>query len=210
MFDEKRYFDSGKDSLVFSLAGVKFGLAICEDSWNTSVPAQAKSDGAQVLLILNGSPYHMNKQHLRQQVMRDNVSAQGMSLAFANLVGGQDELIFDGNSFVLNQQGKLVAQLKHAQEDMQLITFDNGQPVAGVLEPELSVEAQVYQALVLGVRDYISKNGFPSVLLGLWRGFRVNLGNCGRCIGCRESAGRDDAVALYRRNIVDRFARNGG
>lgn len=167
VFDEKRYFDSGKDSLVFSLAGVKFGLAICEDSWNTSVPAQAKSDGAQVLLILNGSPYHMNKQHLRQQVMRDNVSAQGMSLAFANLVGGQDELIFDGNSFVLNQQGKLVAQLKHAQEDMQLITFDNGQPVAGVLEPELPVEAQVYQALVLGVRDYISKNGFPSVLLGL-------------------------------------------
>ena len=167
VFDEKRYFDAGTEVLVFELHQTKFAVAICEDTWNTPMPAQAKAAGAEVLLVLNGSPFHMNKQHLRYQVMRDNVSAQGMSLAYANLVGGQDELIFDGNSFVLDAAGQLRAQLKHAQEDMQLIEFSGANPVSGLIEPELPLEAQVYQALVLGVRDYIGKNGFPGVLLGL-------------------------------------------
>ncbi len=167
VFDEKRYFEAGSDVVVFELGKIKFGVAICEDTWNAQMPAQAKAAGAEVLLVLNGSPFHMNKQHLRYQVMRDNVTQQGMSLAYANLVGGQDELIFDGNSFVLDSGGALRAQLKHAQEDMQLIEFDEGQPVSGVIEPELPIEAQVYQALVLGVKDYIGKNGFPGVLLGL-------------------------------------------
>jgi NAD+ synthase (glutamine-hydrolysing) len=167
VFDEKRYFDAGQDPLVFELENTRFGVTICEDAWTTSVPAQAKAAGAQVLLVLNGSPFHMNKQHLRYQVMRDKVTAQGMALVYANLVGGQDELIFDGNSFVTDSDGKIVAQLKHAEEDMQLIEFVGGNPQLAVIESNLSVEAQVYQALVLGVRDYITKNGFPGVLLGL-------------------------------------------
>ena len=167
VFDEKRYFDSGTAPMVFSLDNVTFGVTICEDTWSSATPAQARAAGAQVLLVLNGSPFHMNKQHLRYQVMRDHVSAQGMSLVYANLVGGQDELIFDGNSFVLDQQGQLRAQLKHAAEDMQIIEFDGATPHAGVIETSVSTEAQVYQALVLGVRDYIGKNGFPSVLLGM-------------------------------------------
>lgn len=167
VFDEKRYFDAGKDVLVFELESVKFGVAICEDTWSKQMPAQAKAAGAEVLLVLNGSPFHMNKQHMRYQIMRDNVTQQGMALVYANLVGGQDELIFDGSSFVLDRLGQLKAQLKHAQEDMQLIEFAGANPVAGVIAPVSTIEAQVYQALVLGVRDYVGKNGFPSVLLGL-------------------------------------------
>jgi NAD+ synthase (glutamine-hydrolysing) len=167
VFDEKRYFEAGRDVLVFELDTIKFGVAICEDTWSADMPAQAKAAGAEVLLVLNGSPFHMNKQHLRYQVMRDNVTQQGMALAYANLAGGQDELIFDGNSFVMDRTGKLQAQLKHAREDMQLIEFNGPNPGPGFIEPEMSVEAQVYQVLVLGVRDYIFKNRFPGVLLGL-------------------------------------------
>ncbi|MET3120746.1 NAD+ synthase (glutamine-hydrolyzing) [Oxalobacteraceae bacterium GrIS 2.11] len=167
VFDEKRYFDAGHDTVVFELGAVKFGIAICEDTWNSAMPSQAKAAGAEVLLVLNGSPFHMNKQHLRYQVMRDNVTRHGMAMAYANLVGGQDELIFDGNSFVLNSAGQLRVQMKHVQAEMRLIDFEGAEPLAGVIEPELSLEAQVYQALVLGVRDYITKNGFPGVLLGL-------------------------------------------
>ncbi len=170
VFDEKRYFSSSDVPLVFDVKGVRFGVNICEDTWFSHAPARARAAGAQVLLVPNGSPYHMHKQQLRYDVMRANVTSQGLSLVFTNLVGGQDELIFDGNSFVLDQQGQVKAQLLHAQEDLQVIEFDGATPVASPtssIAPTLSLEAQVYQALVLGVRDYIGKNGFPHVLLGL-------------------------------------------
>lgn len=167
VFDEKRYFTSSEQALVFDVKGTKFGINICEDTWFPRAPALAKQAGAQVLLILNGSPYHMNKQLLRLDVMRANVTRQGMPLVFANLVGGQDELIFDGNSFAMDVAGELVASLAHAEEDLQLIEFDGVQIRNPKMAPALSIEAQVYQALVLGVRDYVGKNGFPSVLIGL-------------------------------------------
>ena len=167
VFDEKRYFSSGTDACVFDVKGVRFGINICEDTWYARAPAQAKAAGAQVLLVLNSSPYHMNKQHLRQEVMRANVSALGLSLVYANQIGGQDELIFDGNSFVLDQAGEVQARLRHLAEDMEVIKFDGATPLPAKIQPLLSVEAQVYQALVLGVRDYVGKNGFPGVLLGL-------------------------------------------
>ncbi|MQQ99983.1 NAD+ synthase [Glaciimonas soli] len=170
VFDEKRYFSSSDVPFVFEVKGVRFGVNICEDTWFSHAPARARAAGAQVLLVPNGSPYHMHKQQLRYDVMRANVTSQGLSLVFTNLVGGQDELIFDGNSFVLDQQGQVKAQLSHAQEDLQVIEFDGATPLASStsgITPTLSLEAQVYQALVLGVRDYIGKNGFPHVLLGL-------------------------------------------
>ncbi|MGS0744102.1 NAD+ synthase [Glaciimonas sp. GG7] len=168
VFDEKRYFSSADVPFVFDVKGVRFGLNICEDTWSPHAPSRARAAGAQVLLVPNGSPFHMNKQHLRYEVMRANVATLGMSMVYANLVGAQDELIFDGNSFVMDQQGEVTAQLKHAQEDLQIVEFDGASPLTtmSVIAP-LSLEAQVYQALVLGVRDYIGKNGFPSVLLGL-------------------------------------------
>lgn len=125
----------------------------------------------------------MSKQHQRFDVMRANVTSQGMSLVYANLVGGQDELIFDGNSFVMNQAGEVCVQLKHCEADLQIVEFDGAapiMPIAPMLAPQeaingaspdvqidTQIEAQVYQALVLGVRDYVGKNGFPSIVLGL-------------------------------------------
>ncbi len=167
VFDEKRYFEPVDEPLVFAVKGVRFGLNICEDTWFPHAPARARAAGAEVLLVPNGSPYHMNKQHLRYETMRQNVVAQGMSLVYANLVGGQDELIFDGDSFVMDQQGVLCAQLKHFEEDYKIVEFDGARPLPQALPPTLELEAQVYRALVLGVRDYIGKNGFPGVLIGM-------------------------------------------
>ncbi|WP_100429312.1 NAD+ synthase [Janthinobacterium sp. 67] len=167
VFDEKRYFTSSVQAFVFGVKGVRFGINICEDTWFEHAPARARAAGAQVLLVPNGSPYHMNKQHLRYDTMRRNVGAQGMALVYANLVGGQDELIFDGDSFVMDAAGTICAQLRHFEEDLQLVDFDGATPVPQPLAAPLSTEAQVYQALVLGVRDYIGKNGFPGVLIGM-------------------------------------------
>ncbi len=167
VFDEKRYFTCADQPFVFAVKGVRFGVNICEDTWFPRAPRRAKEAGAQVLLVPNGSPYHMNKQHLRYEVMRENVCAQGLALVYANLVGGQDELIFDGDSFVMDQAGVICAQLKHFDEDLQIVRFDGAQPQALPLPEPLCLEAQVYRALVLGVRDYIGKNGFPGVLLGM-------------------------------------------
>lgn len=167
VFDEKRYFVSADQPAVFEVKGVKFGINICEDTWSEHAPYRARQAGAQVLLVPNGSPYHMNKQHVRYEKMHANVTKLGMAMVYANLVGGQDELIFDGNSFVLDKAGTVCARLKHCEEDLQCIEFDNAEPKNGAIVPDLSVEAQVYQALVLGVRDYVTKNGFPGVLIGL-------------------------------------------
>lgn len=167
VFDEKRYFTSADQAFVFGVKGVRFGINICEDTWFEHAPMRARAAGAQVLLVPNGSPYHMNKQHLRYETMRKNVSAQGMALVYANLVGGQDELIFDGDSFVMDAAGTICAQLRHFEEDLQLVAFDGATPVPQPLATPLTTEAQVYQALVLGVRDYIVKNGFPGVLIGM-------------------------------------------
>ena len=167
VFDEKRYFTSADEALVFAVKGVRFGINICEDTWFAHAPARAKAAGADVLLVPNGSPYHMHKTHLRYDTMRQNVTAQGMALVYANLVGGQDELIFDGDSFVMDQHGVLCAQLAHFDEDLLVVEFDGARPLPLPLPAPLPLEAQVYRALVLGVRDYIEKNGFPSVLIGL-------------------------------------------
>ena len=167
VFDEKRYFAAGEAAFVFDVKGVRFGLNICEDTWFSRAPLRAKEAGAQVLLVPNGSPYHMGKAHLRHTMMHANVSIHEMALVYANLVGGQDELIFDGHSFVMDASGAICAQLKHFEEDLQVIEFDGARPAGGYLEADIDMVAQIYRALVLGVRDYIVKNGFPGALLGL-------------------------------------------
>ncbi|RJG00532.1 NAD+ synthase [Noviherbaspirillum sedimenti] len=167
VFDEKRYFTAASQAYVFEVGGVRFGINICEDTWSSPAPLCAREAGAQVLLVLNASPFHMNKQSQRYDVMRANVTAHGLALVYANLVGGQDELIFDGNSFVLDQQGNICAELPHLQEDLRTVEFDGVTPLAQFLPAAQPIEAQVYQALVLGVRDYIGKNGFPGAIIGL-------------------------------------------
>ncbi|MCA8034830.1 NAD+ synthase [Burkholderia arboris] len=167
VFDEKRYFATDTEPLVFELNGVKYGVIICEDAWHASAAQIAKAAGAQVLLIPNGSPYHMNKEAVRIDILRARIRETGLPMVYVNLVGGQDELVFDGGSFVLDGEGALVAKMPQFDEGHAIVEFDGARPLPGAIAPELSTHAQVYRALVTGVRDYIGKNGFPGVLIGL-------------------------------------------
>jgi len=194
VFDEERYFEPGAKPFVFGVDGVNFGVNICEDtwgsqgpatarrrssmrdervginicadSWNAAAPRAARDAGARVLLVLNASPYHVGKQSVRYDIMRERVAETGMPLVYVNMVGGQDELVFDGASFVLNREGVVTHQLPMFEEALGLVTLTDGDPQRGEVAPKLSTEAEVYGALVIGVRDYIDKNGFPAALIG--------------------------------------------
>jgi NAD+ synthetase len=146
---------------------LNIGINICADSWHAEAPRAAHEAGAGVLLVLNASPYHMRKQQVRYDVMRERVTVTGMPLIYANLVGGQDELVFDGASFVLDRSGRVTHQLPWFEEALGIVTLTDGEPQPAAMTPPLSPEAEVYRALTLGVRDYVNKNGFPGVLLGL-------------------------------------------
>jgi NAD+ synthase (glutamine-hydrolysing) len=167
VFDEQRYFAPGGPAFVFEVKGVCFGINICEDTWFSRAPAAAAELGAQVLLIPNASPYHLAKQHSRVDTMRQHVSDFKISLVYANLVGGQDELVFDGASFVLDRKGEVSALLPQFEEALEIVEFNGADPVPQFVAPEASEEAQVYGALKLGVKDYLGKNGFPGAIIGL-------------------------------------------
>jgi NAD+ synthase (glutamine-hydrolysing) len=167
VFDERRYFRAGDEALVFEVAGIRFGVVICEDFWFDRAPRAAAMAGAQILLAPNASPFHMDKQALRQDVLRSTVCAQGMGVVLASLVGGQDELVFDGASFALDAQGHLAAQSPAFQEDLLILDVQADGHIRGPVADLGSTEAQVYQALVLGTRDYLGKNGFPGAIIGL-------------------------------------------
>jgi len=194
VFDEERYFEPGAAPCVFGTDGVRFGVNICEDtwgaggpgsalprlagnvqlgvnicadSWQAEAPRAARAAGAAVLLVLNASPYHLNKQQVRYDIMRERVAETGMPLIYVNLVGGQDELVFDGASFVLDAQGAITHQLPAFEEALGFVELVDGVPAKGGIAPSLSLEGEVYAALTLGVRDYLDKNGFPGALLGL-------------------------------------------
>lgn len=167
VFDEERYFSSGNKPLVFELEGMHFGIIICADGWEAEPAAQAKQAGAEFLLSLNASPYRMEKLNMRYKVFRDRVKKNGLPVLYANLVGGQDELVFDGASFVLNSTAKITHQLPSFAESLSYVEVKNKQPVSTPLIKPLRLEEMVYNALKLGLADYINKNGFPSVVLGL-------------------------------------------
>ena len=167
VFDEQRYFTPGGAPFVFEVRGTRFGVNICEDTWFRQAPAAARGQGAEVLLVPNASPYHVKKQAERHRVMRDNVTPSGLALVYANLVGGQDELVFDGGSFVLDAKGAVAAQMKDFVEAVEVFEFDGAVPRPAVIAPDLPRAEQVYRALVLGVSDYLGKNGFPGAIIGL-------------------------------------------
>jgi len=167
VFDEVRYFSPGTEACVFEAGGVKFGINICADIWEEGAAACALGAGAEVLLVLNASPYHMNKQVSRHEAVRERTGECGVPVFYVNLVGGQDELVFDGASFVMDAKGNLVQQMPAFEESLRLVELENGSPQAGENTPEYSLEENVYRALCLGVKDYVEKNGFPGVVLGL-------------------------------------------
>jgi NAD+ synthase (glutamine-hydrolysing) len=172
VFDEKRYFSEGSQPTVSPWQGVRAGLLVCEDIWTAQAAQMSRAAGAQLLLVINASPFEIHKQREREQVARERVRDVGLPLAYVNLVGGQDELVFDGNSFVMNAQGEVVLRAPAFEEGIYVARFErdaSGQvtPLPGEMAPELSDEASVYNALVLGVRDYVRKHGFPGVVMGL-------------------------------------------
>jgi NAD+ synthase (glutamine-hydrolysing) len=168
VFDEVRYFTPGQESCVFEHEGIRYGLILCEDAWHQAPAQKAYAAGAQILLVLNASPYHLQKEALRIAVLRKQIAHTQMPLVYVNMVGGQDELVFDGGSFALDATGELVMSMPQFESGLGMIHLNaSGQLEAGAITPKLSSEAQAYQALVLGVQDYVEKNNFPGVIIGL-------------------------------------------
>jgi NAD+ synthase (glutamine-hydrolysing) len=172
VFDEKRYFQPGAQPSIVDIHGFRCGLLVCEDVWEPEPAQLARSAGAELLIVINASPYEIHKQRERETVARARVVDVGLPMAYVNMTGGQDELIFDGNSFVMNAEGAVVMRAPAFVEGTYAIDFvrDKGGrvvPQPGHIEPELSDEASVYGALVVGVRDYVNKHGFPGVVMGL-------------------------------------------
>ncbi len=168
VFDERRYFARAGEACVFELGGVRFGINICEDAWFPEAPRRARAAGAQVLLVLNASPFHLGKSGEREAIMRRRCRETGMALVFAHGVGGQDELVFDGGSFVMDAFGEV--QARAPQFDACVLAArlgDDAQPEPCELAPIQALPAQAWGALVSGTRDYVNKNGFPGVLIGL-------------------------------------------
>lgn len=171
VFDEKRYFAAGNEAAVFKLQGISLGITICEDVWEAAAVKMAVKQGAEVILNLNASPYHHGKQLQRENILRQRVMEAGVPVLYVNQVGGQDELVFDGASFVMNHQAK-VTQLSPAfVENLSLVELNR---VDGIIVPEkayiapaMNELAEIYQALVIGVRDFVHKNGFKGAVVGL-------------------------------------------
>ena len=206
VFDEERYFDSDGRPCVLEIKGIKVGVNICEDVWGPGgevasrpaaegegvnvginicadlrepdAPKHARAAGAQVLLVLNASPFHIDKLKTRYEVVRGRIAQTGMAVVFCNLVGGQDELVFDGASFVMDGSGTLTHQLPAFEEALAVVQIGKNGPLAGEIVAQPGIDAAIYQALCLGVRDYLGKNGFPGALLGLSGGIDSALTLC--------------------------------
>jgi NAD+ synthetase len=178
VFDEERYFDSADEPCVTMINGVRCGINICADVWEPGTPERALAAGAEILLVLNASPYHIGKQALRARVLRERITSTGLPMIYVNLVGGQDELVFDGGSFALDSHGEIRCQLPKFEEALGLVEIVGGEPIPGCVTHEKAPEAEVYQALVLGVRDYLGKNGFPGAIIGLSGGIDSALTLC--------------------------------
>ncbi len=171
VFDEKRYFKAGKEAAVFSLNGIRIGLSICEDMWRSGPAAAARAAGAEVLIAINGSPYEFSSQARREEVVRTRISETGIPAIYLNMVGGQDVLVFDGGSFVLDADGDISFRASAFEEGLYRIELTARPagiiPTSGDVAPFADIEESVYDALVCGTRDYVAKNSFPGVILGL-------------------------------------------
>lgn len=170
VFDEKRYFTAGDTPLVVEIAGVKLGVTICEDLWKPGIAAQTKRAGAEVLLSLNASPFHRDKIQWRQRALQHRILETRLPIIYANLVGQQDELLFDGGSLVVDATGKLYPCGPYFQEALIPLQLDTTSYLPTLLTPPISVpdeEALIYQALVAGTRDYLAKNRFSGAIIGV-------------------------------------------
>jgi len=171
VFDEKRYFRAGAQPTVVEFRGFRIGLLVCEDIWEPEPAQLARSAGAEMFVVLNASPFEIRKQANREDIVRRCVKELRLPVVYVNMLGGQDELVFDGNSFVMDGDGAVVMRAPPFEEDLYAVEFERvdgiARPVPGKIAPEVTGAESVYQALVMGVRDYVGKHGFPGVVMGL-------------------------------------------
>lgn len=179
VFDEKRVFDVGAAPSVVQWRGIKLGVLICEEVWDVNAAKALASQGAEILFVQNASPYHIGKAGQRKKVVDAAVAATGLPLVYLNLIGGQDELVFDGRSYAVGVEGKDVARLPAFQESLGILKWSRAEnswhcTLAPMVEISTD-ERTIYHALVLGLRDYVAKNNFPGVVLGLSGGIDSGL-----------------------------------
>ena len=169
VFDEKRYFNEGHQHLVFEYLGHKFGVLICEDVWALPTVQQLAQLNVETALVLNASPYEVGKPQHRIETMSALTKQLNINLVYCNQVGGQDDLVFDGTSFVINNAGEVVVQAPSFVEDIYVVEYDADQKAykKGNIVPVLDTMAEIYQSLVIATRDYVQRSGFPGVILGL-------------------------------------------
>jgi NAD+ synthase (glutamine-hydrolysing) len=185
VFDEQRYFSAGREASVFSLGGIRVGINICEDVWKSGPAAASRAAGAEVIIAINGSPYEHDSQSKRENVVRQRIKEVGIPVVYLNMVGGQDELVFDGGSFAMDADGEVRFRAVPYEENMYRLELraDGAgvAPMPAEINPVLPIEQSVYEALVCGTRDYVRKNGFPGVILGLSGGIDSALVLCIAC-----------------------------
>ncbi|MDG2107308.1 MAG: NAD+ synthase [Woeseiaceae bacterium] len=171
VFDEERYFTSGNEASVFKLNGIRIGLNICEDVWSVSPIEKARSAGAECIIVINGSPFEKGSQVIREQQVEKRVINSQLPIIYVNMVGGQDELVFDGGSFAMSADRKMAFRAPAFEEGLYTIVLQattSGIALkADVFVDLMNIDASVYKALVIGTRDYITKHGFPGIILGL-------------------------------------------
>jgi len=171
VFDEERYFTAGKDAAVFRLDGIAIGMTICEDVWQSGPIAAARAAGAECVIAINGSPYEIETQLRREAAIQARASESQIPILYLNMVGGQDELVFDGGTFVINTDGEVCLRAPAFEEGLFEVVLNAGpagvEPVVTTITGHLPVEQSVYRALVSGTRDYVEKHGFPGVVIGL-------------------------------------------
>ena len=170
VFDEKRYFVSGSSPGIFEVNGLRVALSVCEDIWHEKVVKQAQENGANLMLNINASPFHLRKIEDRKRLISGHSAKYELPIIYANQVGGQDELVFDGTSMAMDGNGKQVLQLDKFKSDSRIISFVENDDVLiaedEMIIPEDNELEEVYQALVIGAKDYIEKNKFPGVIIG--------------------------------------------
>ena len=171
VFDEKRYFQPGNSAGIFEVNGLRIALSVCEDIWHEKVINQAHESKANIILNLNASPFHLEKINERKKLISNQASKYSLPIVYANQVGGQDELVFDGTSMVMSELGTQVMQLAKFETDQKIAEFicEDGSNLKAINHEDIPEEdylADVYQALVLGAKDYILKNNFPGALIG--------------------------------------------
>lgn len=168
VFDEQRYFTAGDEACVFEWQGHQLGLTVCEDIWHEQPIAESKAAGAELIININASPFHLGKLQQRHELLRAHAKRHQLPIVYVNQVGGQDELVFDGASFVVGAEGEMVTNMQEHENGLELVEFDQQlNPRANQGLAVKSELASIYDTLVLGVRDYIEKNRFKGIVLGL-------------------------------------------